>query len=97
MSITPAQLAIAEEGSDSYQVVLTSKPSHDVTVTITRNGDPDVGIDDRELTFTGSDWNRAQRVTVSAADDDDAVDDTATFSHAVASSDGDYDGLRCHK
>ena len=93
VSITPAQLAIAEEGSDSYDVVLTSQPTHDVTVTITRSGDPDIGIDDRELTFTGADWNQAQTVTASSAHDDDAIDDTATFSHAVASSDGDYDGI----
>ena len=93
VSITPTQLTIAEGGSDSYEVVLTSRPSHDVTITITRNGDGDVGIDDQELTFTGSDWNQAQAVTVSAAHDDDAIDDTATFSHTVASSDADYDGI----
>ena len=69
MSITPTQLTIAEGGNDSYEVVLTSRPSHDVAVTITRSGDGDVGIDDQELTFTGSDWNQAQAVTVSAAQD----------------------------
>ena len=93
VSITPTQLALAEEGSDSYEVVLTSQPSHDVTVTISRSGDQDLSIDDQELTFSGSDWNQAQTVTVSAAHDDDAVDDTATFSHAVASTDGDYNGI----
>ncbi len=94
VSIRPTQLTIAEGSSDSYEVVLTSEPSHDVTITISRSGDGDIGIDDQELTFTGSDWEMAQMVTVSAAQDDDAIDDTATFSHTVTSSDGDYNGIR---
>ena len=93
VSILPEELTIAEGGSDSYQVVLTSQPAHDVTVTISRSGDGDVSIDDRELTFTDSDWETAQAVTVSAAQDDDARDDVATLSHSVASTDGDYNGV----
>ena len=93
VSIAPAELIIAEGGSDSYEVVLTSKPSHDVTVTISRSGDGDVSIDDQELTFTGSDWDQEKTVSVMAAHDDDAIDDTATFSHSVASTDTDYNGI----
>ena len=93
VSITPTELTIAEGGSDSYQVVLTSQPAHDVTITITHGGDPDIGIDDQELTFTDSDWNQAQTVAVTAAQDDDARDDAASLSHTVASADGDYNGI----
>ena len=93
VSITPTELTIAEGGSDSYQVVLTSQPAHDVTITITHGGDPDIGIANRELTFTDSDWEMAQTVTVAAAQDEDARDDTATLGHSVASTDGDYNGI----
>ena len=93
VSIAPAELTIAEGGSDSYEVVLTSKPSHEVTVTITHSGDGDIGMDHQELTFTGSDWETAQTVTVSAAQDEDARDDVATLSHSVASTDTDYNGI----
>ena len=93
VSILPEELTIAEGGSDSYQVFLTSQPAHDVTVTISYSGDQDVSIDDQELTFTGSDWETAQTVTVSADQDEDARDDTATLSHSVASTDGDYNGI----
>ena len=93
VSITPTELTIAEGGSDSYQVVLTSQPAHDVTVTISRSGDGDISIDDQEFTFTDSDWETAKTVTVSAAQDDDAGDDTAALSHAVASADADYNGI----
>ena len=85
VSITPTELTIAEGGSDSYQVVLTSQPAHDVTVSISRTGDGDISIDEEELTFTGSDWKQAQTVKVAASQDEDARDDRATFSHAVAS------------
>ena len=93
VSILPEELTITEGGSDSYQVVLTSQPAHDVTVTISYSGDQDVSIDDQELTFTDSDWETAQTVTVSAAQDDDARDDVATLSHSVASTDTDYNGI----
>ncbi|MCY3756540.1 MAG: hypothetical protein OXG96_02345, partial [Acidobacteria bacterium] len=92
VTITPTQLTIGEGGSDSYEVVLTSQPFQDVTVTIAHSGDGDIGVDDQELTFSGSNWNREQTVTVSASHDDDAVDDTATLSHTVASTDTDYNG-----
>ena len=93
LSIAPTQLTIAEGSSDSYEVVLTSQPTHEVTVAIARNGDADISLDDQELTFSDSDWNQPQRVTVSAAQDADAIDDTATFSHTVGSSDADYNGI----
>ena len=93
VSITPTKLTIAEGGSDAYQVVLTSQPTDDVTVTITHSGAGDIGMDHQELTFTDSDWEAAQTVAVAAAQDDDARDDAATFSHTVSSTDGDYNGI----
>ena len=64
-----------------------------MTVTITHSGDGGISIDDQELTFTDSDWNQAQTVSVLTSQDDDAIDDTATFSHTVTSTDGDYNGI----
>ena len=45
------------------------------------------------LTFTASDWDTPQTVTVEAGEDDDAVDDAATIAHAVVdgSSADEYD------
>ena len=40
------------------------------------------------LTFTTSNWNVAQTVTVTAGDDPDAADDTATLTHTANG--GDY-------
>ena len=66
VSITPSQLTIDEGASDSYEVALTSQPSHDVTITISPSGDGDISIHDQELIFTDSDWDTAQTVTVLA-------------------------------
>ena len=87
------KLTIAEGGSGSYRVVLTSKPSHEVTVTINHGGDNDIDSDPDRLTFSPSNWNQEKTVAVTSAQDEDARDDTATLSHSVASTDGDYNGI----
>ena len=42
--VSPATLMVAEGGSASYTVVLTSKPSGNVTVTPSRTGSTDVTV-----------------------------------------------------
>ena len=44
-------------------------------------------VDESSLTFTTSDWGTAQTVTVSAGEDDDASDDTATLTHTASGAD----------
>ena len=93
VSITPTQLIIAEGDSDSYQVVLTSQPSHEVTITITLRGDPDIRIEKGTLIFAGANWDQPQTIVVETSSDDDAADDNARLAHSATSSDGAYDGL----
>ena len=71
----------------TYTVALRSQPTGPVTVTPSVTGSPDVTVSPATLTFTAEDWNQARTVTVSAADDDDAVNDTATVDHAVSGAD----------
>ena len=70
----------------TYTVVLDTQPSGDVMVAITSNN-PDVTVMPASLTFTTSDWNQSQMVTVTAAGDADATDDTATLTHQANGSD----------
>ena len=100
VSINPTALTVAEGSSKSYSVELTSQPAGDVTVTVSGHSGTDVGLSaalftDNKLTFTTANWATAQTVTVTAAEDDDAVTDPAvTLVHAVASTDdSDYDAL----
>ncbi|MDH5718046.1 MAG: T9SS type A sorting domain-containing protein, partial [Spirochaetia bacterium] len=84
--------------SDTYDVALTSKPSDTVVVTLTSadttNG---VTLDKASLTFTSSNWNVGQTVTVTAVDDAviDAIG-TVAIGHdidTVLTLDGDYDAI----
>ena len=83
-----------EGASGTYTAVLNKQPTSDVVVTvIDPTDDTDVTGQPDSLTFTSTDWNIEQTVTVTVAHDTDTADDTATFTHTVASSDEDYDGL----
>ena len=87
----PTALTVAEGGSGEYTVVLSSEPTGPVTVEVTVSGSPDVTALPVTKTFTPSEWNVPQTVTVSVAHDGDAVNDTATVSHTVSG--GDYGGV----
>ncbi|MCY3913487.1 MAG: fibronectin type III domain-containing protein, partial [Chloroflexi bacterium] len=93
VTVTPTALPIAEGHSEAYTVVLDSQPTAAVTIAVNAPSGSDVSVDETSLTFTASTWSQAQTVTVSAAQDADAVDDTESITHAAASSDGDYDGI----
>ena len=85
VTVTPTSLTIGEGGSGTYTVVLDTQPTGDVTVTIVDPTDnTDVKAEPAALTFTTINWNSAQTVTVSAVQDADATDDTATVTHTVS-------------
>ena len=85
--VSVATLAVDEGGDDAYEVVLNTPPSGDVTVTPSvtpPEHDLTLAPSGGALTFTTANWNTAQTVSVSAAMDADAFDDSATIRHAVA-------------
>ena len=86
VTVSPETLRVNEGSTGTYMVVLNSQPTASVTVTPSSDNS-DVAVSST-LTFTTTNWNTAQAVTVTAAQDSDAVDDAATISHAVMG--GDY-------
>ncbi len=92
VTVSATALPVNEGSTGTYTVVLNSQPTASVTVTQSRTGSTDVTFSPPTLTFTTSTWSTAQPVTVTAAQDSDAVDDSATISHAVTG--GDYAGVR---
>ena len=93
VQISPTSLTVPEGGDETYTVVLTSQPTGEVTVTPSLgSGDTDVTVS-AALTFTETTWNQAQTVTVSAAQDADAANDTATIVHAVSGADYEADSV----
>ena len=86
VTVSKSTLTVAEDANGAYTVVLDTQPTSDVVINLTKSGSPDVTVSPATLTFTPSNWSTAQTVTVSAADDDDAVNDAATLAHAVDAS-----------
>ena len=82
--LSMSELTIDEGGSETYTVTLESNPDGNVIVTPTSSNRDVVTVSPPNLTFTANDWSSPQLVTVSAAHDDDAMDDTATIAHAVS-------------
>ena len=92
VTVSRTAMTVAEGGSDTYSVVLDTPPSADVTVAISGHSGSDVSPNPASLTFTPSTWSTEQTVTVSAAEDDDALaDDPVTLIHTASG--GDYEGL----
>ena len=88
VAVSDSSLTVNERSSETYTVVLDSRPTGDVTVTPSRtSGDADVTVSGA-LTFTPDNWSSAQTVTVRAAEDLDSNDDTAEIGHAISG--GDY-------
>ncbi len=91
VAVSATSLSVAEGGEETYTVALASEPTDAVTVTVNDPANTDVTAAPDALTFTAGDWGSPQTVTVTAAQDPDAADDTATVTHTVTG--GDYAGI----
>ena len=92
VTLSASALTLEEGGSGHYTVVLDSQPTEEVTVAI-RGAAGDVTASPASLTFTSANYNTAQTVTVTVAEDDDAVTDPAvTLTHSASG--GGYGSVR---
>ena len=95
VTVSKTALTVEEEDTtgDTYTVVLDSRPTADVTITIGGHSGTDVTAAPSPLTFTPMNWATARTVTVTAADDIDTATDTVTLTHTATSTDPDYDAV----
>jgi large repetitive protein len=89
---------VTEGGTtDSYDVVLITQPTANVSVTITPDNQTDLGAGAGiaiTLIFTPANWNIPQTVTVEANDDSiDEDNHTSTITHSVTSTDSFYNNI----
>ena len=93
VTVTPTALSVPEGSNARYAVVLDTQPSEDVTIAVSfaSGSDADITVDKTSLTFTMDNWSTAQEITVSAAEDDDALNGTATIAHTASG--GGYGGV----
>ena len=92
VTIYPTSLSVPEDGNNTYSIVLNVQPTADVTVGVTAPSGSNISANPLQLTFTASNYNEPQVVTVTAGMDDNTVDDMVTVSHTVSGS-GDYQGV----
>ena len=95
VTVSESTLTVTEEDStgDSYTVALDTLPTADVTVTVAGHASTDVTLSPTTLTFTTLNWETAQTVTVTAANDADTTNDTVTLTHSATSTDADYNAI----
>ncbi len=95
--VTPTSGLVTTEGGGTatFSVVLRSAPTANVTVGLSSSNTAEGTVAPGSLTFTNANWNTAQFVTVSGADDV-AVDGNIAYTiltAAATSTDGNYSGL----
>ena len=95
VTVSKSALTVTEEDTtgNTYTVVLDTRPTANVTVTVAGHGGTDVTLTPSTLTFTTANWNLAQTVTVKAGNDTDTTNDTVTLTHSAASTDSNYGGI----
>ena len=82
--VSETTLAITEGGESSYTVALGAEPSGTVTVSIAATGDAALELSAMSLTFNAGNWNAAQRVSVTASEDDNLADETGSLDHSAS-------------
>ena len=88
LSETGLTVTEGDAAGSSYTVKLATKPTGEVTVTVSGHAGTDLTLDKTTLTFTVDNWNTAQTVTVKAGQDNDGANDTGTLTHTASG--GDY-------
>ncbi len=96
-TVSPTRLSVPEGGSAEYTVRIPRQPTADVTIEVERllqgsESGNSLTAEPNKLTFTVENWDAPQTVTISAAEDLDGEDGSATFRHIVESTDSVYDG-----
>ena len=92
VSLSPESLTLTEGATGTYTVVLDSEPTGTVTVALGSSDTTVATVSPASLSFTISNWEQAQSVTVTGVDDDvDGQDGAITISHKAAG--GGYDAV----
>jgi len=83
--VDSTMITVPEGGINPLQIKLSGQPSNDVNVTVSKvDGDADITVQSgANLTFTTSNWNTYQTVTLSAAQDADSINGVAAIRIAA--------------
>ena len=91
--VSETELTVDEGSSETYELVLSTRPGAKVDVSLAAIGDDSVSVSPRSLTFNAADWETPQTVTVTAGDDADRDSGSAVIAHGTSSTDSDYNNM----
>lgn len=93
--VSKTSAAVAEGGAtDTYTLSLTSQPSANVTINLSSLPTSQVTAAPASITFTTSNWNQPQTITLTAVNDSVFENElVATVSHSITSTDTNYASL----
>lgn len=77
---TTADINLTESTSINFAIRLNSVPSTDITMTATSNNNNIVTVLPTSLSFTPSNWNVAQNITLTAVEDDNTQNEETTIT-----------------
>jgi len=88
---------VNESGTtDTFTVVLTAEPASNVVISVTSGDTGEATVSTSSLTFTTSNWDSAQTITVTGVNDDiidGSINTTITLAVVDGSSDNNFDPL----
>ena len=95
VTVSKTALTVTKEDAtgDSYTMVLDTRPTANVTVTVAGHLNTGVTPNPATLTFTPMNWATARTVTVTAGNDADTSSDSVSLTHSAMSTDADYQGI----
>ena len=92
--LSTTELTVNEGDAKAYTIKLGTQPTGDVSVSLSSNNATTATTDSRELTFTTTNWNIEQTVTVNGINDDfNNVDDKRTTVIQHIAGGGGYDDI----
>ncbi len=94
LTISSSSISTTEGGGTAtFSVSLKTRPTSDVTITLTPSVSGLGSLSATTLTFTASNWNTAQTVTVTGLNDTLVANVGYSIDLSIASSDVSYNGL----
>ena len=92
-TVSKTGLAMREGRTATYTLRLNGTPEENVTIALASDDEAVAMVAPATLTFTPTNWNTAQTVTVTGVQDEDAGDSTATVTHTASSADLAWDNI----
>ena len=91
LDVSESAITMKEDAIATFTVKLSTAPSETVSVDIDGHVGTDLSLDTSSLSFTQTNWDTAQTITLSTVGDADLTDDTVTLT--LRADGGEYSGV----